>query len=394
MQYPLFYNSVKVDGVDDRPYDADSFSDWLKKFFTTGVFKDEMQVTAAGGMYVQVGSGYVNVGGKVMQFDQSTFTVGTADSRYYRIDSVIVERNDTDRQFYLKIVQGGTGTESSVTGVTPTRSGGIYQLVLARIKVKPGATFITQQDITDTRADSNLCGIVAGTVTEMDFSQFKAQFDAYFNNFKTGQQADFDDWFANLQYVLDGDVAGHLQDEIDKKLDKSGGAINGLLSINATKTTGNDGAVLVRSDAGDASGELIADRDGEFGLWDTKHGRWVCKDDADGRPHVPVNPAVLNTAKVACTTVGMSFKYTTVSGLANWSVVAVHFTVYETSSVLFFVRGEGHERMLTDAPNLGRFRGGIVVDWNNNRIGIRAIAAGSSNNYPNTIYFDYAYGIL
>ena len=96
MQYPLFYNSVNQ----DRVYDADSFSDWLKKFFTTGVFKDEMQVTAAGGMYVQVGSGYVNVGGKVMQFDQSTLTVGTADSRYYRIDSVIVERNDTDRQFY------------------------------------------------------------------------------------------------------------------------------------------------------------------------------------------------------------------------------------------------------------------------------------------------------
>ncbi|MBQ1469434.1 MAG: hypothetical protein IIZ29_01110 [Schwartzia sp.] len=158
-----------------------------------------MQVTAAGGMYVQVGSGYVNVGGKVMQFDQSTLTVGTVDSRYYRIDSVIVERNDTDRQFYLKIVPGGTGTESSVTGFTPTRSGGIYQLVLARIKVKPGATYITQQDITDTRADSTLCGIVAGTVTQMDFEQFSAQFADYFYNFKTGRQADFDACFAHIQ---------------------------------------------------------------------------------------------------------------------------------------------------------------------------------------------------
>ena len=390
MQYPLFYNSVNQ----DRVYDADSFSDWLKKFFITGVFKDEMQVTAAGGMYVQVGGGYTNINGKVMQFDQTTLTVGTADSRYYRIDSVIVERNDTDRQFYLKIVQGGTGTESSVTGVTPTRSGGIYQLILARIKVKPGATFITQQDITDTRADSDLCGIVAGTVEQMDFSQFKAQFDAYFEDFKSGNQTDFNTWFANLQYVLDGDVAGHLQNEIDKKLNKSGGAINGLLSINATETTGNDGAVLVRSDAGGASGELIADRNGEFGLWDMKHGRWVCKDDADGRPHVPVDPAILNTTKVSCTTVGTSFKYTTISGLANWSIVSVHFTVYEASQVLFFVRGESHERLLTDAPNLGRFRGGIVVDWSNNRIGIRAISAGSSNTYPNNISFDYVYGIL
>ena len=394
MQYPLFYNSVKVDGVDDRPYDADSFSDWLKKFFTTGVFEGELQVSAVSGMGISVSAGYVNINGKVMMFGTTPLAVGTADGTYYRIDSVIIERNDTDRQFYIKIVQGNTGTEDSVQGVTPVRSGAIYQLVIARIKVRPGATAITQADITDTRADSDLCGIVASTVTEMDFSQFKAQFDAYFEDFKSGNQTDFNTWFANLQYVLDGDVAGHLQNEIDKKLNKSGGAINGLLSINATEITGNDGAVLVRSDAGDASGELIADRNGEFGLWDMKHGRWVCRNDADGRPHVPANPAVLNTAKVACTTVGTSFKYTTISGLANWSIVSVHFTVYEASQVLFFVRGESHEMLLTDAPNLGRFRGGIIVDWSHNRIGIRAIAAGSSNSYPQNVYFDYVYGIL
>ena len=236
MQYPLFYNSVNQ----DRVYDADSFSDWLKKFFTTGVFKDEMQVTAAGGMYVQVGGGYVNVGGKVMQFDQSTLTVGTADSRYYRIDSVIVERNDTDRQFYLKIVQGGTGTESSVTGVTPTRSGGIYQLVLARIKVKPGATYITQQDITDTRADNTLCGIVAGTVEQMDFEQFSAQFADYFVSFKTGRQADFDAWFANIQSILDEDTAGHLMNEINKRVRMD----TPYLELDTTAESGTDDAAL------------------------------------------------------------------------------------------------------------------------------------------------------
>lgn len=211
MDYPLFYNSVEG----DRTYDADSFSDWLKKFFTTGVFQNELQVTASGGMGVQVGSGYSNVNGKVMMFDNTPLTVGTADSQYYRIDSVILERNDTLRNFALKIVQGNTGAESAVTGVTPVRSGGIYQLVLARIKVKPGATIITQADITDTRADASICGIVAGTVEAMDFTQFSAQFDAYLQAFKSGKQADFETWFAGLQDVLDEDTAGHLQNEID-----------------------------------------------------------------------------------------------------------------------------------------------------------------------------------
>ena len=211
MDYPLFYNAID----DDRVYDADSFSDWLKKFFTTGVFKDELRVTASGGMGISVASGYCNINGKVMMFDTTPLTVGTADSQYYRIDSVIAERNDTQRNFILKIVQGNTGAESAVTGVTPVRSGGIYQLVLARIKVKPGATTITQADITDTRADASLCGIVAGTVEAMDFTQFSAQFDAYLQAFKSGKQEDFETWFAGLQDILDEDTAGHLQNEID-----------------------------------------------------------------------------------------------------------------------------------------------------------------------------------
>jgi hypothetical protein len=87
--------------------------------------------------------------------------------------------------------------------------------VLARIKVKPGATFITQQDITDTRADSDLCGIVAGTVTQMDFEQFSAQFADYFDNFRTTNEQDFHTWFATIQDVLDEDTAGHLMNEIN-----------------------------------------------------------------------------------------------------------------------------------------------------------------------------------
>lgn len=236
MDYPLFYNAVD----DDRVYDADSFSDWLKKFFTTGVFKNELRVTASGGMGISVASGYCNINGKVMMFDTTPLTVGTADSQYYRIDSVIIERNDTARDFILKIVQGNTGTESSVTGVTPVRSGGIYQLVLARIKVKPGATSITQADITDTRANSSLCGIVASTVTQMDFTQFSAQFDAYLDDFKDGREADFDAWFANIQDVLDEDTAGNLQNEIDNcvKMDAS------MLKLDTTSGATQDDADL------------------------------------------------------------------------------------------------------------------------------------------------------
>lgn len=184
---------------------------------------------------------------------------------------------------------------------------------------------------------------------------------------------------------------------INSKVNRSGDTMSGELKV---VIPNGSATARLRAQCYSSNGNVLSDvaleatTSGNTGLYDYKHNRWVCRNDADGRPHTSVNPAVLNTAKVACTTVGTSYKYSTVSGLANWHIVAVHFTVYETSQVLIFVRGESHERILIDAPNLGRFRGGIVVDWSHNRIGIRAIAAGSNNNYANTIYFDYVYGIL
>lgn len=402
MEYPLFYNSVKVDGVDDRPYDADSFADWLKKFFTTGVFENELQVSAVSGMGISVSAGYVNINGKVMMFDTTPLTIGTADGTYYRIDSVIIERNDTDRQFYIKVVQGNTGTEDSVQGVTPVRSGAVYQLVIARIMVRPGATAITQADITDTRADASLCGIVAGTVVAMDFSQFQAQFDAYFEAFQTGQQADFEDWFEGLQTTLDGDVAGHLQNEIDakadatavnSKVDKAGDTLTGDIIINKT---GTSDASRVRLVSDDATGEMAALPDGSFGLYDTRNPSAKCliRTDESGNIHSDVTANLIWSSKSACSSVGTSYTYFSRGGIAAWRMILIRFTVHENSQLLLFIRGENHERSLTDWPSAGKFRGGIWVDWANSRIGMRCLNAGAQNNRPDLVYFDYIYGVL
>ena len=61
-QYANFYNSRNG----DRVYNADSMSEWLLPFFTTGVFNNCFAVTATGdGMNISVGGGYVNIKGKV-----------------------------------------------------------------------------------------------------------------------------------------------------------------------------------------------------------------------------------------------------------------------------------------------------------------------------------------
>lgn len=194
-EHGLFWNSQNG----DRVYDANDFSEWLKKFYTTGVFNGDLEVTAAGGMTVSVSSGYVNIEGKVKFFSTpTTLTLATASGTHGRIDTVVAECNYTDREIKLKVV---TGTYSvSPTATAPVRTAAAYQLVLAQIDVAAGAAEITQKNITDKRMDSNVCGLVTGTVSQIDFSTVKAQFDS---------------WFDDVKGTLDTDAAGNLKNQID-----------------------------------------------------------------------------------------------------------------------------------------------------------------------------------
>lgn len=218
-QYGLFWNSVDS----DRLYDADSFAEWLRKFFTTGVFDGELQVTSAGGMDVSVSSGYANINGKVRFFDSATkLTLATAGATYPRIDTIVVERNDTDRKITIKAI---TGTYSAnPTATAPVRANNVYQIVLAQIYVAAGATSITQAAITDTRMDTSLCGIVAATIKNPDFGQWYAQ-----------NEAQFTEWFAGMKDQLTTDAAGNLQTEID--------AVKKSVSDNASSIASNKTAI-------------------------------------------------------------------------------------------------------------------------------------------------------
>lgn len=199
-QYGLFWNSVSG----DRTYDADSFAEWAKKFFTNGVFNGDLQVTAGSGMTVNVGTGYANIEGKVRFFDVTTaFTISPASGSYPRIDTIVVQSDTENRIISLQYVEGEySGLNPAPTA--PVRSGGIYELVLAQIAVGAGVTQIEAGDITDKRADDAVCGWVTGTVDSVNVSQLTAQ-----------AQAQFETWFENMKDQLDTDAAGHLQNEVD-----------------------------------------------------------------------------------------------------------------------------------------------------------------------------------
>ena len=218
LENAFFYNSQNG----DRIYDADSFEYWLKKFFTTGVFEGDLQVKATTGMGVSVGSGYCNVDGKVKIWDTPTeFTLEVADELYDRIDSIVIQRNDTNREFTI-ITKTGTPSSQPVAPLL-TRENGIYEIQLAQIRLGAGLISLTQANITDTRTNKDLCGYVTSTVENLDFDQLMAQFNSYFENFKSGNEEEFKAWFEKIKGQLSSDAAGNLQNQIydlDKKIKK------------------------------------------------------------------------------------------------------------------------------------------------------------------------------
>ena len=173
---------------------------------------------------------------------------------------------------------------------------------------------------------------------------------------------------------------------------KTGDTMTGDLQVTRD---GGASRVRVTSLDGDttvADGQLSVSEFGSCGLYDLLHSKWVIRTDADGKQHIPLSMTVLNSSKVACTTIGTTYRYVSIPGMANWNIIAIHMTVHEVSSLFVCVRGESHERTATDAPSAGRFRGGMVVDWRNNRIGIRCVNAPTGRQ--NLVYLDYVYGVI
>ena len=219
-EHAFFYDSNNG----DRKYSAACFEHWLKKFFRTGVFNGDLKVIANSTMRVTVSPGYCNVDGKVRFFQEDTvLEIATAGATQDRIDSIVIERNDIERDITLKVVRGDYADKPVAKSLV--RGGGIYQLAIAQIRVNAGAVKITQVNIKDTRMSLELCGLVAGTVSEMDFSQLKAQFDAFyeecektfdawFTKKKSVSEDEFDTWFDEIKDQLSTDAAGNLQNQI------------------------------------------------------------------------------------------------------------------------------------------------------------------------------------
>ena len=162
-------------------YDADDASGYLSTRLS-GVYSadEDFTVTANGDLTVSVSAGQAWVrparfrGRSIIMEQPETVTLTAADAVRSRIDRLVLRYDAAAKKTSLTVL---TGTPDSASPTAPeiTRTALVYDLCLADIRRPAGSTEVTAADITDTRADEAVCGVMRDSVTGIPTAQLQAQ---------------------------------------------------------------------------------------------------------------------------------------------------------------------------------------------------------------------------
>ena len=138
---------------------------------TSGVFSgaEDFPVTAAGGLTVTVGAGrgWVHpsrfTGYSITKREADTLALPLADPSLPRIDRIVMRYDAGARAASLQVLQGTASSTPTAPAISRTEL--TYDLCLAEIARPAGSTSISTGQITDTRLDEALCGLVRDGVT-------------------------------------------------------------------------------------------------------------------------------------------------------------------------------------------------------------------------------------
>ena len=170
--------------LDGYRYDA---ADAAGYFSTrqSGVYSaaEDFTVTGDGSTSVTVSAGRAWMhpdrwtGYSIICRENQTVELPAADGTRTRIDRIVLRYDAAARKTSL-IVLEGTPSSSSPVASAITRTALVYDLCLAEIRRTAGSTAVTSADITDTRTDEDVCGImrdgVTGIPTETLLEQWQA----------------------------------------------------------------------------------------------------------------------------------------------------------------------------------------------------------------------------
>ena len=202
-------------------YDADDASGFLSTRLS-GVYSadEDFAVTANGGLTVTVSAGQAWVrparfrGRSIILEQPETVTLTAADAVRSRIDRLVLRYDAAARKTRLQVLEG-TPDSASPTAPEITRTALVYDLCLAEIRRPAGSTEITAADITDTRADEDVCGVMRDGVNGIPTAQLQAQALAIMTQLSTELHTKLDALDAAIAAVESGSF--YTKSEADAK---------------------------------------------------------------------------------------------------------------------------------------------------------------------------------
>lgn len=232
--------------VYDRPNSAEQLRETFSSLLSNGIVSTKTSsmasevgfiVDAVEGMEIAVNKGVCWINGSCgRESSRRTFKLD-AGMEQPRYDSVVLrwDNRQAARNIDIFVKKGTPGGDPTIPLLE--RNSSVYELRLANILVQANTSAVTTKNITDTRLDTEDCGLVVGLVENIDTSQLYKQIQSDLYDFKSTEQAEFMRWFETIQDILDENAAGNLQKQIDTKVPMertiNGKALTGNITITA-----------------------------------------------------------------------------------------------------------------------------------------------------------------
>ena len=248
LKFSFFDSIIGADGQPDRAFGAGDFSKYFGTLIKNGIFPNpssNFQIMGdQNNMTVKSEAGLAWIEGH-LGYDDSVYilNIDKADSTMDRIDRIVL-RLDTLERCIKWVVKKGEFSVSPIPKPLQRDADG-YEIAIADVRVGKGVSKITQSAITDLRMNTELCGWVTGTVTQIDtstlfnqleqwkteyieatntwtteqeqaFLNWKQLFETAATDWRAGEEQKFDEWLQSIKGKLSGDVAGNLQNQIEE----------------------------------------------------------------------------------------------------------------------------------------------------------------------------------
>lgn len=213
----------------DKEYVADDFARYFRAFISSGIFMKDptnLQVIANGDMTVTLKAGKMIIDGyRYDNTEDIIITIDPADGVLGRIDRISATWCKDEGDIHYTLQKGTPSYEPVAPECRRTEEYKDY--VVADIYVAAGVIKIQQQNITDQRLNSDVCGL-AIPFTELNTDAIFTQYQDAVNEFLK---------FADT--CIDSTVVGQIEADLENKLDKTGDSGNNVVAFTQTSSRQN-----------------------------------------------------------------------------------------------------------------------------------------------------------